>query len=141
MNVKTQIKEHIAAQDEGRRSDMEAINRMVLKISPKCRLWFEDGTDGKGKKVTNPNVGYGFYTIKYANGKTRDFFRIGMAATSAGLSVYILGLADKTYLAKTFGKKIGKAKVTGYCISFKSLKDIDTAVLQEAIRYGLAEGS
>ena len=53
-----------------------------------------------------------------------------------GISVYILGLEDKTYLAKTFGQSIGKAKVTGYCIRFKTIKDIDIDTLQAAIRYG-----
>jgi hypothetical protein len=31
---------------------------------------------------------------------------------------------------------MGKATVTGYCIRFKSIKDIDLDVLQAAMRYG-----
>ena len=42
----------------------------------------------------------------------------------------------KTTLAETFGKTMGKATVTGYCIRFKSIKDIDLDVLQAAMRYG-----
>ena len=41
------------------------------------------------------------------------------------------------YLAKTFGKKLGKASVTGYCIKFKALSDIDVDTLMAAIRYGV----
>src|SRR6185295_17043189 len=104
-------------------------------------LWFLDGKDDKGKTVTNPNIGYGFYTIKYADGKTREFYQIGLSANTTGISVYILGLEDKTYLAKTYGKKLGKASVTGYCIKFKSLKDINTDVLADAIRYGASATS
>ena len=74
--------------------------------------------------------------MKYADGKTRDFFRIGLSANTTGISVYILGIADKTYLAKTYREKLGKASVTGYCIKFKKLKNIDMDVLAAAILYG-----
>jgi hypothetical protein len=104
---------------------------------PKCKLWFLDGKDDKGKTVSNPNIGYGFQTIKNANGKTREFYQIGLSANTAGISVYIIGIKDKSYLAKTYGKKLGKASVTGYCIKFKALKDINIDILEAAIRYGL----
>ena len=50
-----------------------------------------------------------------------------------------MGLEDKTSLPNNFGTTIGKATVTGYCIKFKSLKDINIDVLDEAIRYGLSK--
>jgi hypothetical protein len=59
-----------------------------------------------------------------------------LSANTIGISVYILGLKDKKYLAETYGKKLGKASVTGYCIKFKTLKDINIDVLEEAIQYG-----
>ena len=82
-------------------------------------------------------AGYGTYTIKYADGTTKEFFQIGLSANKTGLSVYILGLEDMTYWANTFGQTIGKATVTGYCIRFKSINDIELGVLQAAIRYGV----
>jgi hypothetical protein len=106
-------------------------------VLPGGKLWFLDGKDSKGKTVSNPNIGYGSYTIKYADGKTREFYQIGLSANTTGISVYILGLDDKAYLAKTYGKKIGKASVSGYCIKFKTLKDINIDVLEAAIRYGV----
>jgi hypothetical protein len=96
-----------------------------------------DGRDSEGKIVSNPNIGYGLSIIKYANGKTKEFYQIGLSATTTGISVYIMGVKDKKYLAKTFGKKIGKANVSGYCIRFKSLKDINIDTLEAAIRYGV----
>ncbi len=103
---------------------------------PACKLWFLDGNNSENKTVSNPNIGYGFYAIKYADGTTREFYQIGLSANKTGISVYILGIKDKTYLAKTYGKKLGKASVTGYCIKFKMLKDIDIDILEAAIRYG-----
>lgn len=137
MSVQEQIKTYIASQPEPKRSDMLALHKHILKVLPKSKLWFLDGKDDKGKVVSNPNIGYGSYTIKYADGKTKEFYQIGLSANTTGISVYIMGLDDKTYLTKTFGKKIGKASVTGYCIKFKSLKDINVDVLEEAIRYGV----
>jgi len=117
---------------------MRELHRLALQVSPECRLWFFDGKDSKNHIVSNPTIGYGFDTIKYANGKSREFFQIGVSGNKTGISVYILGLKDKKYLAKTYGKKLGKASVTGYCIRFKALKDINIDTLEAAIRYGLA---
>jgi len=136
MNLQEQIKKYIAGQPEQKRSDMQELHRRILQASPGCKLWFEDGKDSENKTVSNPTIGYGSYTIKYANGKTRDFFQIGLSANTMGISVYILGIKDKKYLARTYGEQLGKASVTGYCIKFKSLKDIDIDVLEAAIRYG-----
>lgn len=136
MNVQEQIKKYIACQPEPKCSDMQELHRITLQVLPGCRLWFLDGKDSKGKTVSNPNIGYGSFAIKYADGKTREFYQIGMSANTTGISVYIMGIKDKNYLVKTYGKKLGKARVTGYCIKFKTLKDINMDVLEAAIRYG-----
>ena len=137
MSIQKQIKEYIASQPEPKRSDMQELHSIMLQIMPKCKQWFLDGKDEKGKIVSNPNIGYGSYTIKYADGTTREFYQIGLSANTTGLSVYIMGLKDKTHLTKTYGKKLGKATVTGYCIKFKTIKDINIDILQAAIRYGV----
>jgi hypothetical protein len=139
MNVQGQIKEYITSQPEPKRSDMQELHRHILQVMPACKLWFLDGKDNEGKTVSNPNIGYGLYTIKYADGKTREFYQIGMSANTTGISVYILGIKDKKYLAQTYGKKLGKASVTGYCVKFKTLKDINIDILEAAIRYGIED--
>lgn len=136
MNVQAQIKEYIASQPEPKRSDMQELHRLILQVMPACKLWFLDGKNSENKTVSNPNIGYGFYTIKYADGTSREFYQIGLSANKTGISVYILGIKDKTYLAQTYGKTLGKASVTGYCIKFKTLKDINMDILEAAIRYG-----
>lgn len=136
MKVQEQIKKYVTSQPEPKRSDLQALHLRTIQASPGCKLWFEDGKDSENKTVSNPTIGYGLYTIKYANGKTREFFQIGISANTTGISVYILGIKDKKYLAETFGKNLGKASVTGYCIKFKTLKDINMDVLEAAIRYG-----
>ena len=116
---------------------MQTLHTHILQTLPGCKLWFEDGKNSEGKVVSNPNIGYGSYIIKYADGKTKEFFQIGLSANKTGISVYILGIEDKTYLAQTYGKEIGKASVTGYCIRFNHLKDININILESAIRRGV----
>ena len=137
MNVQEQIKEYIASQPEPKRSEMQVLHDNILQIQPGCKLWFLDGKNDEGKVVSNPNIGYGSRPHKYADGTHREFYQIGLSANKTGISVYILGLEDKTYLSVTFGKELGKASVTGYCIRFKTLKDINIEILEAAIRYGL----
>src|SRR5215217_3815080 len=134
MNVQEQIQNYISSQPETKSSDMQALHRIILEVMPACKLWFLDGKNSENKTVSNPNIGYGLHAIKYADGTTKEFYQIGLSANTSGISVYILGLDDKTYLANTYGQKIGKASVTGYCIKFKSLKDINLEILEAAIR-------
>ncbi len=138
MNVQEQIKAYITSQPEPKRSDMQALHQRTLQILPGCKLWFDNGKNSENKTVSNPTIGYGSQILKYADGTTRDFFRIGLSANKTGISVYLIGIKDKTYLAKTYGKTLGKASVTGYCIKFKTLKDINIDILEAAIRYGVA---
>jgi hypothetical protein len=139
MNVQEQIKNYITSQPEPKRSDMQGLHRFILQVLPGCKLWFLDGKNSENKTVSNPNIGYGFYTIKYADGTTREFYQIGLSANTTGISVYILGIKDKTYLARVYGKKIGKASVSGYCIKLKTPKEINMDILEAAIRYGVEQ--
>jgi len=64
----------------------------------------------------------------------KDFYQIGLSANTTGISVYIMGLSDKKYLSNNYAERIGKANVTSYCITFKSISVIDLAVLEELIQ-------
>jgi len=139
MNTQEEIKKYINSQPEPKRSDMQELHRIILQVMPKCKLWFLDGKNSENKTVSNPNIGYGLHTIKYADGKTREFYQIGLSANKTGISVYILGIKDQKYLAQAYGKKMGKASISGYCIKFKTLKDINIDTLEASIRYRLEQ--
>ncbi len=141
MNLQEQIKKYISTLSEPKRIDIEVLHKRILQVLPKCKLWFLDGKDDKGKVVSNPNIGYGLQTIKYADGRTKEFYQIGISANTTGISVYVMGIEDKKYLTETYGKTIGKASVTGYCIKFKALKDINIDILEVAIRDGVRQTS
>ena len=136
MSVREQIKDYISSHPEPKRSEMQALHDMILRVDPACNLWFLDGKNEEGKVVSNPNIGYGSRDHRYADGVIREFYQIGLSANKTGISVYILGIEDKTYLSETYANDLGKATVTGYCIRFKTLKDINIDVLEAAIRFG-----
>ncbi len=136
MTTQQQIKDYIASLPEPKRSELQDLHQLIVKLQPKTQLWFLDGKNEEGKIVSNPNIGYGSHTIRYRDGRSREFYQIGLSANTTGISVYVMGIDDKKYLATTYGNKLGKASVSGYCIKFKSLKDIDLDVLGEVIRFG-----
>lgn len=139
MNTEQQIDTYISTQPEAKSKDLQTLHNFIQEIMPACKLWFLDGKDENGRVVSNPNIGYGNYVIKYADGKTREFYQIGLSANTTGISVYIMGIDDKKYLPNTYSETIGKASVSGYCIKFKALKDIYLEVLKEAIVFGLEQ--
>ena len=136
MNVKDEIRDYIASQPEPKRDDMQRLHAIIQQLMPACKLWYLDGKNSENKIVSNPNIGYGSYILKYADGTTREFYQVGLSANKTGISIYIMGITDKTYLTRAYGGKLGKASVSGYCVKFKSLKDINLDVLEAAISYG-----
>jgi hypothetical protein len=109
MNVEEQIENYIASQPTAKQAELRVLHDLVQQIQPNTKLWFTDGTDNTAKVVANPNIGYGNYTMRYADGTTREFFRIGLSGNKTGISVYVMGIPDKSFLASTFGATIGKA--------------------------------
>lgn len=133
MSVDQQIDRYMADQSPSKSAELRDLHRRILEISPGAKLWFLDGRNDEGRIVSNPNIGYGSQAIGYANGDSREFYKIGLSANTSGISLYVMGLDDKTYLSQTYGPRLGKAKVTVYCIKFRSLGDVDLGVLEEVV--------
>ena len=140
MDTQAQIDSYIADQPQPKREDLQTLHRAILKASPNCRLWFLDGRNEAGKVVSNPSIGYGVLAKRYANGETRDFYRVGLSANTTGISIYIMGLDDKTYLSRTYGPALGKAKITRYCVKFRNLAEVSLAVIEQMVANHLGDG-
>lgn len=137
MDIAAQIHHFISQQDNAKQSDLLQLHELMLSILPTGKLWMEDGKNEAGKVVTNPTIGYGKQTLLRAKGKSREMFQIGISTNTSGISIYLIGIRNKLDLAQQFGAQLGKAKVTGYCIKFKQLADIEIPVLKEIIRMGI----
>ena len=133
MTVQEQIHSYIEAQTPAKRDALHLLHQRILALAPDCQLWFLTGRNSEGKVISNENIGYGSLTLAYADGGARDFYRVGLCANTGGISVYIMGLESKTHLADTYGATLGKAKITGYCLKFRQLQDINLEVLEEII--------
>ena len=141
MTVKQQIADYLAALPERKRGEVTTLHGVIQSLMKGRKLWVLDGKDERGKAVTNPNIGYGSLTMTYADGSSREFYQVGISANTGGISVYVMGLKDKKHLVNSYSATIGKATVTGYCIKFKSLNDINLKVLEAAILDGVAQTS
>jgi hypothetical protein len=141
MDVQAQIQDYIAGQAQRKRDDLQTLHRMALGVSPNCRLWFLDGRNDQGQIVSNPNIGYGVQAKRYANGDVKEFYQVGFSANTAGISIYIMGLSDKTHLSRAYRRTLGKAKITGYCVTFKSLDDVNLDVIKQMVADHLAAGA
>lgn len=141
MNVQEQINSYIANQPASKRDDMQALHLLITGISPGCKLWFLDGRNSENKIISNPNIGYGTQEIKHCSGETKEFYQIGLSANTTGISIYLIGIKNNKYLFNVYGGRIGKAKVTGYCVSFRHLKDINVDILGEMVEKHMDSGS
>jgi hypothetical protein len=141
MGVREEIDRYIADLSPEKSEELRHLHRRILEISPGAKLWFLDGRNDDGEVISNPNIGYGSATLSYANGKSRPFYKIGLSANTFGLSVYVMGLKDRRYLLETYGARLGKAKITGYCIKFKSVREVDLGVLEEIIADAIGPAS
>lgn len=136
LDVQSQIQSHFENLENEKSFELQQLHSLILKINPTCKLWFDNGINAAGKVVTNPTIGYGLQTLLYANGETKDFFQIGICATTSGISIYFIGLKDKNILKEKFGSAIGKATITGYCVKYKRLTDLNIEILEKLIHFG-----
>lgn len=137
MRIEQRIDDYFAAQPEPKRSELRQLHALMLGLIPGAELWFLDGKDESGRTVSNPSVGYGLQTTRLAQGMTREFYQVGISANTSGISVYLMGLDDRKFLAANYGARIGQARVTGYCIQFRRLDGVNLDVLCDAVRDAL----
>ena len=74
-------------------------------------------------------VGFGSYTMTYADGREMDWPLTGFSPRKTALVLYIPGL-------RNFGpqvKKLGKCKASGGCLHVKQLRDVDLKGLKELV--------
>lgn len=118
------VKEFLEGIEETRkRADAFALSeilKQVLKQEPK--MW--------GTSI----VGAGDYHYKHESGREGDWFMAGFSPRKQNLTLYLMsGFGhDPDLLAR-----LGKFKTEGSCLHFKTIEDIDTAVLKKLIARGV----
>jgi Domain of unknown function (DU1801) len=80
-------------------------------------------------------IGYGTITQPRPRGRSVDWFLVGLARQKNYLSLYVNAADGGTYLSQLYGPRLGTTKIGSASISFKSVQDIDLAVLAEMLRH------
>ena len=80
-------------------------------------------------------IGYGNIVQQRPQGKTVEWFLIGLARQKQHFSLYVNAVEGGTYLPHAYGSRLGKAKLGSASISFKSADDLDLDVLDEIVRH------
>lgn len=114
-----------AIADPGRRSDCEALARLMAKVAGQPpKLW--------GTSI----VGFGSYHYKYASGREGDSCLLGFASRKGDISIYGLGtFPGREELLSNLGKhKMGKG-----CLYISSMSDIEVKVLEQLLKKSVAE--
>lgn len=138
LDVQSQIQSHFENLENAKSFELQQLHKLIVKINPTCKLWFDNGINDEGKVVTNPTIGYGLQTLHYAKGEKKEFFQIGICDTTTGISIYIIGIKDKNILKETFAPSIGKATIKGYCVKYKHLSELNSETLTKLIQFGFS---
>ncbi len=106
-------------------------NPELKQFCKKIAVLFEEVSKSKAVIWSDGTVGYGTQTVKYANGNTLDWFRLGFAIRKNYLSLYFpLYLLDNEDVNLLYSK-LGKHTRGKGCINIKDFNNIDFDILKE----------
>jgi hypothetical protein len=111
-------------EDASRRADSQSLVRLMRRATGDTpRLW------GSGM------VGFGTYHYRYASGREGDWFKVGFAPRSKGLTIYLLsGLVGYDDLLS----RLGKHTQSRSCIHIRRLSDVDMDVVRALVERSVA---
>ncbi|WP_454084290.1 DUF1801 domain-containing protein [Georgenia sp. Marseille-Q6866] len=125
------VDEFIAANDpDGSLATLDGVITAALPGATRV-LWQGVMWGGTDQSI----IGYGATVQPRPRGADVEWFLVGLARQSTYLSLYVNAAEDGQYLAKPYGKRLGRTKVGSASISFASADAIDLAVLDEMVRH------
>ena len=102
--------------------DLMALMRKITRQTPK--MW--------GPSI----VGFGSYRYTYESGRTGEAPLASFAIRGRELVVYLFPEGDNQ---TTLLAKLGRHKMSGCCLYFKQLADLDKSVLEQLVAGSIAE--
>ena len=123
--------EDIAAVDDTRRPDIEALDALIRAHAPQLE-----------PVVMGGMLGYGPFRYKYASGREGEACALSLASNASYISLYCFAADEKGYVAERYVERLPKAKIGKSCVTFKKLADLDetalVALIEETATMGLA---
>lgn len=113
------------------RDDVELLDAAITEAMPGQEKTLLEGKfwGGSDQRI----IGYGDYSYERSDGKTVEWFIVGLARQKNYLSVYVNAVDGDGYLAEKYADQLGKAKVGKATISFNSVEDINLDVLIDLV--------
>lgn len=116
----TSVNEYIASLDEQTAADARTLVELMQRITGQEPQLWNVGT-----------IGFGTYHYKYDSGREGDGHTIGLYPRKGKTTLYLMdGTARHAHLLE----KLGTHTLTGYCVYFKKLSDLDLPTLERLIR-------
>jgi hypothetical protein len=112
----------LAALDDVRRPQLEALDARIRTVAPGLRRYVERGF-----------LSYGRYSYRGRSGRSGEWMCLALASNKQYISLYAgpIGL-------EPFVPRLPKANLGRGCVRFKRLSDVDLDVLDEVIRASAA---
>jgi hypothetical protein len=115
------VTEYIASLDDSElKQDASTIMDMMQGVSKEVPILYGIGT-----------IGYGVYKYAYTSGRKGEAHTLGFYPRKGKITIYLM---DGTKRYSELLAKLGSHTITGYCIYFKRLGDIDQSVLEQILR-------
>ncbi|MHC5794893.1 DUF1801 domain-containing protein [Lacisediminihabitans sp. FW035] len=118
---------YITSLDAQTAADTEALIDLLQRISGHVPALWNVGT-----------IGFGTYHYKYDSGREGDGHTIGFYPRKRKITLYLM---DGTARHSRLLDQLGTHSLTGYCVVFKKLSDVDPSVLEQIARdsYGFVD--
>jgi hypothetical protein len=113
------------------RADMQHLDTFIVSHLPQASRDLWEGTFWGGTEQTI--IGYGGLIMTQPGGQQAEWFMVGLARQQAHFSIYVNALRDGRSVTKEFGPRLGKVKVGAASITFRSLANLELAVLGEVL--------
>jgi hypothetical protein len=123
--------EFIASLPEPLRTDLGRVDAVMSKVMKGHSRVLWGGTFWGGSEQSI--IGYGDHTYQRSDKKTVDWFIVGLAPQKNYNSIYINAADDDGYVIQQYADRLGKVKVRGAAVTFKSADDVDLGVLEEVV--------
>ena len=121
---------YIAALDDGRRSDVAALDTLIRTHTPELEPVIMDGM-----------LGYGPFHYRYASGREGDACKLSISSNASYISLYCFAADAKGHVAERYVDQLPKASIGKSCVRFKKLADLDekalVALIKETAETGL----
>ena len=116
----TAVTDYIASLDEQTATDSHVLLEMMQRITGQDPQLWNVGT-----------IGFGLYHYKYDSGREGDGHTIGFYPRKGKTTLYLM---DGTARHAALLARLGPHTLTGYCVYFKRLSDVELPVLEQLIR-------